>query len=317
MGRPVDGHICETKRLTSNNCIYVMNRQKLYFVILLWLVPLTLFSQRYVSGRVTCAEDGEPISGISVFFNGTTVGIPTDSAGYYRLRIPGTGSYKLAVSHAGYQPFSTDIEPGLQSVVLNVAMDIRELEEVTVAKTVKFRKEDIELFWKTILGKKPAKNTIFTTNPETVYYYYNSETRILTVTCRVPLQIINLETGYQIEFILERFTHDYNTFTTHWDAKIKFTALEPVTIKQKYIWGKNRENVYQVSTTNFIRSLYNNSLKENGFLLINIDESYFNEPVSDEYATPLSIATKGISSGKGKHELPKISLPNLKKLSFN
>lgn len=254
-----------------------MNRRKLFTGFLFWIVPLALLSQRYVSGRITDANDGEPVPGASVFISNTTVGIATDTEGYYRLKIPGEGSYKLAVSHAAYQPFSGDIEPGQKSITLNASMHIRELEEVTVAKKVKFRQEDIDLFWKTILGENPSKNTIFATNPKAVFYYYNSKTNLLTVTCRVPLQIINNETGYEIEYILDHFTHDYNTNTTHWEFQPKFTELEPKSIKQKYTWGINRENVYSVSMTNFIRSLYSDSLEKNGFLLISFNETDFRD----------------------------------------
>ena len=114
-----------------------------------------------------------------------------------KLKLQGKGSYRLTVSHVAYQPVFMDIEPGKESAVLNVAMHIHEMEEVKVTAKVSVRESDIELFWRTILGKKPSKKTIQATNPEAVYYYYNSETNKLTVTCRVPLQIVNYETGYR------------------------------------------------------------------------------------------------------------------------
>jgi len=243
-----------------------MNLYKLLLGILLWIVPLTLFGQRYVSGRVTDAEDGEPIPGVSVFIDGSAVGITTDSAGYYRLTIPGSGSYKLVASHAGYQLFSKEIETGQKSTVLDVALYFRTLDEVKVTETVKARKEDIILFWRKILGKQPDK-TIFATNPEKVFYYYNPKSRILTVSCPVPLQISNLKTGYHIEYILDRFTHDYNTNASFWSAQFMFKELEPEDTKQKNSWIKNRENVYRVSLSNFIKALYNDSLMENGFFI--------------------------------------------------
>ena len=45
--------------------------------------------ERYISGCITDAEEGNPIPGVSVFIANTTVGTATDSAGNYRLRIPG------------------------------------------------------------------------------------------------------------------------------------------------------------------------------------------------------------------------------------
>jgi len=225
---------------------------------------------RYISGRITDAADGEPIPSATVFFTNTTVGITTDLEGNYRLRIPGEGSYSLTVSHVGYQSVVKVIEPGATSMVFNVAMKTQELDDVVVSAGIRFRRNDINLFWRTILGKNPSQKTIQATNPETVYYYYNSATRILKVICREPLQIVNYETGYQIQYILENFTHNYNTGITDWSHKYVFTELEPENPKQKNSWEENRRKVYNVSLIKFIKSLYNNTLQKDGFLLADL-----------------------------------------------
>jgi len=222
---------------------------------------------RYVSGRITDAENGEPIIGASVFIAGTTVGAFTDAHGSYRLKIPGEGNYRLVVSHVGYQSVFNDIEPGNISIVFNASLNTNEIEGVTVSARVKFRSRDINLFWRTILGKPPSKKGIHVVNPEDVFYYYNSETRMLKVTCRVPLHIINNETGYHVQLVLDHFTHNYNTNISSWSYQPMFSELEPGNNKQKIIWESNRIKIHRVSLFNFIKSMYNNRLSENGFLL--------------------------------------------------
>ena len=224
--------------------------------------------ERYVSGRIIDAENGEPITGASVFIAGTTVGASTDANGNYQLKIPGEGSYRLVVSHVAYQSVFEDIEPGNVSVVFNASMNTSEIEEVTVSARVRFRSRDINLFWRTILGKPPSKRGIHVVNPEDVYYFYNSETRILKVTCRVPLHIINNETGYHLQLMLDHFTYNYNTNTSSWSYQPMFSELEPENKKQKMIWESNRIKIHRVSLDNFIKSLYDNRLSENGFLLV-------------------------------------------------
>jgi len=142
-----------------------MKIYNIFLSILFFTVTLNASAQRTISGRIIDAETKEPIPGASVFINGTTVGITTDTEGYYKLKIPGPGSYKLAVSHAGYQTVYKNIENGIKSIALDVFLNYRELKEATVTAKVKFRKEDIDLFWKIILGKYPSKNTIFSANP--------------------------------------------------------------------------------------------------------------------------------------------------------
>ena len=186
-------------RITARRLIrhYITNAT---LSLLLWLIPFALSGQRYISGCVTSAENDYPISGASVYIDNTTIGTATDPDGNYRLRIPGEGSYRLIVSHVGFQPVSNDIEPGNLSMEVDVTMYPNELDEVTVTSKVRFRQTDINLFWSMLLGRKPSKKTIYAINPEVVYYYYNPETRILKVTCREPLQIINNETGYFVQF---------------------------------------------------------------------------------------------------------------------
>jgi len=242
-----------------------MKRYPLIFLI--WIFPVTIFGQRYISGRIIDAENNEPIPGVSVFIANTTVGAATGADGFYRLKLPGEGSYRLTVSHIGYQSVFSDIEPGKDSFETDIALKVNAIEEVTVAANVQFRKRDIDLFWKTVLGKPPSKKTIYALNPEKVYYYYNSKTGILKVTCREPLQIINNETGYHIQLIINYFTHDYTTNTHTWEWERTFRELEPVNQIQKSIWEENRKKIYQNSLTNFIKSLYHNILSENGFLL--------------------------------------------------
>jgi len=236
-------------------------------MLLLLFIPFTLCSQRYISGRITDAEDGSPVPAATVFFTNTSIGITTNAEGYYRLQIPGAGSYRLTVSHVSYQPVIYEIEPGRASIELNVAMHIHELDDLDVSAGIRFRPRDITLFWNKILGKNPSKRTILATNPETVYYYYNPETRILKVTCREPLEIINYETGYHIQYYLDYFTHDYNADITDWDYQSIFTELEPENSRQKNNWEKKRKEVYDVSIPKFIKSLYNNTLIEDGFVL--------------------------------------------------
>ena len=235
--------------------------------LLLWILPLTLSGQRYISGRITDAENKEPVPGASVFIANTTVGTSSDTEGNYRLQIPGEGSYRLVVSHVGYQSVFRDIDPGNASMEHNVVMTANEMEEVTVTAKVRFRQKDINLFWMTILGKPPSPKTIHAVNPEAVYYYYDSNTQILKVTCRVPLQIINPETGYHIQLVLERFTHNYKTNISSWRYEYMFSELKPENDRQKAIWDKNRMKTYQVSLTNFVKSLYHNTSMEDGFLL--------------------------------------------------
>ncbi len=269
------------------NELLIMNTHQLFLSFLLWIIPFTLSGQRYISGYITDIENGDPIPGASVFIANTTVGTTTDTAGYYRLKIPGEGSYRLAISHVGYQPVFSDIETGKAlEMRLNVTMQMHEMGDVTVTARVRARKKDVDLFWRTVLGKEPSKKTIHATNPDAAYYYYNSKTRTLKVTCSVPLQIVNNETGYHIQYILDHFTHNYDTDISSWEGQYMFRELEPNNYRQKNTWESNRKKVYQVSVNHFMKTLYQDSLMNNGFLLTYTTMSP--DPLFGLYSKPFS-----------------------------
>ena len=268
------------------------------FLIFLFLgISFPLYSQRYITGRITDSETGDPIISASVFIANTTVGVSTDADGNYRLRIPGEGSYRLTISHVGFESVFRDIEPGNSSLKFDAALKSNALEEVTVSARVRFRARDINLFWTTLLGKSPSKRTIYATNADDVFYYFNSETNTLKVTCRVPLQIINNETGYHIQLVLNHFLHDYHSETSTWNYEYKFTELQPEHSRQKSVWAKNRAKVYQLSQTRFLKSLYNNSLMEDGFLLTYINR-FGEQNLHQLYETPNTFLSNNSDGSK-------------------
>ena len=238
-------------------------------------IPFILTAQRSVSGKITDAEGKTPVVGASVFISNTTIGAFTDVEGRYQLSIPEGGSYRLTVSYVGYQTVFKDIEPGNTPVTFNAALVIqeKELEEVSVVAKNRVRQGDISLFWNTILGCTPSERTIWVTNQNAVYFYYNPETRILKVSCRESLHVVNYETGYKIDYVLNYFTHDYGKNTSDWSDQYVFTQLEPDNPKQKSEWEKNRREVYNISLLKFIKSLYNNSLYNDGFVLATLQQN--------------------------------------------
>lgn len=97
--------------------------------VLTCLVGVTFAQNRQVSGSVTSASDGTPISGVSVAAVGTTNATQTDGDGNYSINVPADAT--LAFSYIGY--VSQRVPVSSQSVV-NVQLIIEEgtLEEVVV-----------------------------------------------------------------------------------------------------------------------------------------------------------------------------------------
>ncbi|SKB39057.1 SusC/RagA family TonB-linked outer membrane protein [Daejeonella lutea] len=102
----------------------------LFLPILLFIAFAANAQVRDISGKVTVAEDGSTLPGVSVRLKGTTAGATTDANGMYRIQVPNSGAV-LVFSFIGFTP--KEVTVGGQSVV-NVALsaDSKALEEVVV-----------------------------------------------------------------------------------------------------------------------------------------------------------------------------------------
>src|SRR5690606_28220982 len=106
-------------------------KQKLLslFFVLTFLTGVSYAQNRQVSGKVTSAADGSPVSGVSVSVVGSTTATQTDGSGNYSISVS-NGSV-LNFSYIGY--LSQRITVGNQSVVNVQLVDESEtLEEVVV-----------------------------------------------------------------------------------------------------------------------------------------------------------------------------------------
>ncbi|MEN7546946.1 TonB-dependent receptor [Rapidithrix thailandica] len=86
--------------------------------------------KRQVSGTVSDADTGEPVTGASVYVSGTTLGTITDVDGKYKITLPEEAE-ALVFSFVGYQKKVVTIG---EQTIINVALeqDATELEELIV-----------------------------------------------------------------------------------------------------------------------------------------------------------------------------------------
>ncbi|MCU0450630.1 MAG: TonB-dependent receptor [Bernardetiaceae bacterium] len=108
-----------------------MKQKLLWGIALAMLTVASAFAQtRAVSGKVTAADDGSPLPGVSVLIKGTTTGTTTDVNGAYRLAsVPDQAT--LVFSYVGFTKL--EIPVGNQSE-LNISLksDEKLLSEVVV-----------------------------------------------------------------------------------------------------------------------------------------------------------------------------------------
>ena len=94
-----------------------------------------------VSGTITDAATKEPLVGVNVVLEGTTVGVITDVNGKFNLGVPNlTGT--LAVSYIGYVAQKIPIN-GMTTIEISLTAEVQALEEVVVTGYGTVRKSDL------------------------------------------------------------------------------------------------------------------------------------------------------------------------------
>ncbi|MEI9921972.1 MAG: TonB-dependent receptor [Bacteroidota bacterium] len=105
--------------------------RKILLLAIAWCLCFTAMAQgRTVTGKVTAAEDGTVLPGVSVVIKGTTTGTVTDANGSYTLLIPEGGTI-LSFSFIGLK--AQEVEIGNRAVIdVQMTNDVTQLSEIVV-----------------------------------------------------------------------------------------------------------------------------------------------------------------------------------------
>ena len=125
-----------------------------------------------------------------------------------------------------------------------------------------FRSEFKSLF----LGRKLSADQTKIVNEDDLKLSYDKENKILKVSAKNPLLIENNFLGYTVEYDLIAFEYDYKSTYVLVLGTSNFSSKKGNKSSVKK-WELNRRNSYNGSIEHFIKSLFNNSLQQEGFQL--------------------------------------------------
>jgi len=119
-----------------------MKKNLLTLLLLSFIALSSAFAQsRTITGKVTSADDGLPLPGVSVKIQGTTISTQTNPQGDYSINVPSAGQ-SLVFTFIGYANQTVTI--GSRSVVaVKLVSDNRSLSEVVIQSygTVQTKRE--------------------------------------------------------------------------------------------------------------------------------------------------------------------------------
>ena len=238
-------------------------------LLLLLTVPCPAFGQSTVSGVVTDSRSGEPMPYATVYVNGSTKGTITGDDGHFELsdiQFPST----IVFSFVGYKAQVIDLtrNPGSLQIKLATNDGLPEVEITDYSN----RQMYIDYFKTMFLGDdRWGRQAIIRNEDAIMFHNYGTAGNgtIFRAWAGEPIIIDLPLLGYELYVDLVDFTIrsaggrsscdilGYFFYKPYPDAGKRKTAR----------FEKNRLRAYYNSNLHFLRSVYENRLAENGYML--------------------------------------------------
>ncbi len=244
-------------------------------VIILLLITSSLNAQTVVQGTVTDAKTNEALPFANVYFNNSTKGAQTDDKGNYIINNVAAGSGQLVVSYLGYTSFQQNLvlQNG-KSQIINVQLTALTnlLNDVEVkARRDKVWERHYNRFEEQFLGDSPNYSKCKVLNGWVVDFNEKKDEGILAAKSNRPIEVENLALGYKIFYDLWQFSISKTQFKVLGAAR--FEELKPKDEKERKRWINNRLETFERSSRFFFRSLFDNKLENDQFLVYKMDRN--------------------------------------------
>jgi len=232
-----------------------------------------VFAQRVLEATLLDGMTQQPVSGVHVYLDGTSIGTTTDSLGRFRLTVRNAMNASLVISHILYEkliipePFRTVLPK-----FIYLEENVTNFEEVVIsAKDVSRmkRREMLAIFRKQLLGYERSALSCKIMNEEDVVLIHDREQRELRAYAQKPIEIVNNYLKYRILWELVEFKISYADATLldrnmqHVSiiGTVSFTDIGAPTENLRI----RRRDVYNESVRRFFHLLANNEMHVDEF----------------------------------------------------
>ncbi|MFC1729868.1 carboxypeptidase-like regulatory domain-containing protein [candidate division KSB1 bacterium] len=220
-----------------------------------------------ITGRVTDASTGKPLTGANVYIANSLMGAASDQNGSFIIHNTPFGTYQLVASYIGYKPekILISVESNTTGhVEFRLTPVVLQLEEVVVTyERPKDWEKDLKTFQEGLLGSSKNADNCAILNPEYVRFDRDKENDIFRAAADRILIIENRALGYMLNVLLEEF--EINNDIVKMDYTIKFEEIIPENDREAENWEKARAETYNGSLQHFLASFAQDTYEEEGF----------------------------------------------------
>lgn len=230
-------------------------------------------SVRTLRGVVFDSETGEPIPTVHVYISQTTVGTVTKSDGTFEFSTKLSGVHTLVFSFVGYKTQTNEVnfyEDERLYFEIKLTPDPIELAPLEITASNKEWQENFEIFRKNFIGETNIARNTKINNPW-VISFERDEDENLVAKAESPLEIVNPALGYELKVDLVEFRWPKSGVLGYYLFYVSYKELETEKEREMRRWKRNRRDIYAGSFQHFLKSLYDDELKENNFDVVLAD----------------------------------------------
>ena len=243
--------------------------QRLFLLLFLINLSIPSFSQ-IIRGTIRDKETRQPISYAAIYFDGTSVASYTDDRGSFSLDIKNNFSMSLTISALGYYSTNiSDFSPG-KDILVYLAPKVFEMKDVTVNArgNPNIRRENLAIFRREFLGRTRNAKECEVINEDDIRFITSSDKDTIRAICLKPLFIVNRGLGYKITYYLNKFEYIKSAYLSQLIGNSLFDE-DTISLMDKQGFKARRDNAYFGSKMHFIRSLWHDDLKSEGYIVKN------------------------------------------------
>lgn len=229
-------------------------------LLFLFLFPFSLSFSQIIQGTVV--NDAEQkIPNVSIYIDGTKIGTTSKEDGSFSLNLPSKNIGNIIFQKEDYETFATPISEVLNKKLKVVLLKTNTIEEVRIIPyTEEAYKRYINYFLNNFIGNDQQNVKI--KNQKSLKFAYDKKNKTLRVKAPKTLIIENKNLGYEIEYNLMNFSADFNSNMVNYTGTSFFKET-----KNSNNVKLNRMNAYDGSLLHFFRSIYNNTISEDKFIV--------------------------------------------------
>jgi len=231
-----------------------MKKALIFTIVILSCIQI---NAQTLTGMVYDKDTKQPILGVYVYLDGTSIVDVTDNSGKFTLAVKQMINTKLVLRHLGYHTLI--IEEPFNNLPDTIYMEeqFTMLGEVFVQADQFSRRQRLRAFREQFLGQTQAGNSCRIVNEGDIQIWFNVATKTLRASSDKPIEVINEYLGYRIFFTLVDFWVEYSSVTLnsnrmqrfYFEVTTLFADLRPDDARIK----RRRDDVYEESTRNFFK----------------------------------------------------------------